>query len=108
MGIDSQTGRGTAHEAFIRVPKPGGVKRGWMRAYAVVCDYKVLIYEAISERHSNNNLICALDMKDEEFQVSTALSADVIHANKRDIPCIFKVRKKLFLFCVNEPTYFES
>ncbi|XP_066911652.1 serine/threonine-protein kinase MRCK alpha-like isoform X2 [Clytia hemisphaerica] len=92
LGIDAKTGRGTAHESFIRVPKPGGVKRGWMRAYGVVCDYKILIYEASGERHANNNLICVLDMKDEEFQVSPALSSDVIHANKRDIPCIFTIK----------------
>lgn len=91
LGIDTKTGSGTAHEAFIRVPKPGGVKRGWMRAYAVVCDYKIIMYEASGECHSTNHLIAVLDMKDEEFSVSGVLASDVIHANKRDISSIFKI-----------------
>lgn len=62
-----------------------------MRAYAVVCDYKVFLYEAQSERNSSNTLISVLDMKDENFSVSSVLSSDVIHANKRDISLIFKV-----------------
>jgi serine/threonine-protein kinase MRCK len=29
--------------------------------------------------------------RDEEFTVSQVLPSDVIHANKKDIPCIFRV-----------------
>lgn len=29
--------------------------------------------------------------RDEEFTVSPVLPSDVIHANKKDIPCIFRV-----------------
>ena len=31
------------------------------------------------------------DFRDEEFSVSPVLPSDVIHANKKDIPCIFRV-----------------
>jgi len=91
LGIDPKKGTGTAHEGLIRVPKPGGVKRGWMRAYAVVCDFKVFIYESHNEKQSTNNIVDVLDMKDEEFSVSGVLASDVIHANKRDVPSIFKI-----------------
>lgn len=29
--------------------------------------------------------------RDEEFSVSSVLASDVIHANRKDIPCIFRV-----------------
>ncbi|XP_057303802.1 serine/threonine-protein kinase MRCK alpha-like [Hydractinia symbiolongicarpus] len=91
LGIDPKKGTGTAHESFVRIPKPGGVKRGWMRAYAVVCDFKVLLYETSGEKTPTNELIEVIDMKDEGFSVSSVLSSDVIHANKRDVPSIFKI-----------------
>lgn len=47
---------------YFQVPKPGGVKRGWMRAYAVVCDFKIFIYEAANEKQTTNNIINVLDM----------------------------------------------
>ena len=31
------------------------------------------------------------NFRDEEFSVSPVLPSDVIHANKKDIPCIFRV-----------------
>lgn len=33
-----------------------------------------------------------LPFRDEEFSVSSVLASDVIHASRKDIPCIFRVR----------------
>lgn len=33
-----------------------------------------------------------ISYRDEEFSVSSVLASDVIHASRRDIPCIFRVR----------------
>ncbi|XP_057208297.1 serine/threonine-protein kinase MRCK beta isoform X3 [Triplophysa rosa] len=93
LGIDVHRGIGTAYKGFVRIPKPTGVKKGWQRAYAVVCDCKLFLYE-VSEGKSTQPVVMAsqvLDLRDEGFCVSSVLASDVIHASRKDIPCIFRV-----------------
>ncbi|XP_066884999.1 serine/threonine-protein kinase MRCK alpha isoform X22 [Kogia breviceps] len=93
LGIDPQKGIGTAYEGHVRVPKPAGVKKGWQRALAVVCDFKLFLYDAAEGKASQPGVVVSqvLDMRDEEFSVSSVLASDVIHASRKDIPCIFRV-----------------
>ncbi|CAG0890751.1 unnamed protein product [Cyprideis torosa] len=93
LGIDPTRGIGTAYEGYVKVPRPGGVKKGWARQFVVVCDFKLFLYELAPERHASPSPCVSnvLDMRDEEFEVSSVREADVIHANKKDIPCIFRV-----------------
>ncbi|XP_069811202.1 serine/threonine-protein kinase MRCK alpha isoform X2 [Dendropsophus ebraccatus] len=93
LGIDPQKGIGTAYEGHVRVPKPAGVKKGWQRALAVVCDFKLFLYDIPEGKTSHPSCVVSqvIDMRDEEFAVSSVLASDVIHANRKDIPCIFRV-----------------
>ncbi|XP_075994751.1 serine/threonine-protein kinase MRCK alpha isoform X3 [Genypterus blacodes] len=93
LGIDPQRGIGTAYEGHVRVPKPTGVKKGWQRAMAVVCDFKLFLYEFGEGKATQPSVIVSqvIDMRDEEFSVSSVLASDVIHASRKDIPCIFRV-----------------
>ncbi|NXI93722.1 MRCKA kinase, partial [Psophia crepitans] len=93
LGIDPQKGIGTAYEGHVRVPKPAGVKKGWQRALAVICDFKLFLYDVAEGKTSQPSVIVSqvIDMRDEEFSVSSVLASDVIHANRKDIPCIFRV-----------------
>ncbi|KAM4617390.1 serine/threonine-protein kinase MRCK alpha-like [Discoglossus pictus] len=88
FGVDPVTGSGTALEGYLSVPKPAGVKKGWQRAYVIVSEFKILVYDSSSQC---NTIVQAIDMRDEHFSVSSVLPSDVFHANPKDVPCIFRV-----------------
>lgn len=71
----------------------GAVKRGWVRQFVVVCDFKLFLYDITAERSALPTVHVAqvLDMRDPEFAVSGVRESDVIHAAKKDVPCIFRV-----------------
>lgn len=93
LGIDPTRGIGTAYEGYVKVPKTGGVKKGWVRQFVVVCDFKLFLYDISPDRNALPSVYVSqvLDMRDEEFAVSSVRDSDVIHATKKDIPCIFRV-----------------
>ncbi|CAG5119390.1 unnamed protein product, partial [Candidula unifasciata] len=79
-------------EGFVRIPRLGGIKKGWVREYMVICDFKIFLYEISTEKGTPGHEIQqVVDMRDEEFSATAVLPSDVIHANKKDIPCIFRV-----------------
>ncbi|EEC03596.1 CDC42 binding protein kinase alpha, putative, partial [Ixodes scapularis] len=91
VGIDPTRGVGTAYEGYV--PKLGGVKKGWQRQFVAVCDFKLFLYDLLQEKNVQPAVSASqvLDMRDEEFSVTSVLESDVIHANRKDIPCIFRV-----------------
>lgn len=93
QGIDVQRGIGTAYRGYVRIPKPSGVKKGWQRAFAVVSDCKLFLYDIPEGKSTQPGVVASLvlDLRDEEFSVSSVLASDVIHATRKDIPCIFRV-----------------
>ncbi|KAF4523601.1 hypothetical protein B566_EDAN014575 [Ephemera danica] len=97
QSIDPTRGIGTAYEGYVKVPKPGGVKKGWIRQFVVVCDFKLFLYDISPDRNAlpSVHVSLLLDMRDEEFAVSSVRDSDVIHATKKDIPCIFRITTSL-------------
>ncbi|XP_053783558.1 serine/threonine-protein kinase MRCK beta isoform X2 [Desmodus rotundus] len=97
LGVDVQRGIGTAYKGYVKVPKPTGVKKGWQRAYAVVCDCKLFLYDLPEGKSTQPGVVASqvLDLRDEALSVSSVLASDVIHASRRDIPCIFRVTASL-------------
>ncbi|CAD5111369.1 DgyrCDS685 [Dimorphilus gyrociliatus] len=95
-GIDPVKGVGTAYEALLQIPKPdGGVKKGWIRLYVVVCDYKLFLFELNANGDPTNLLLNVIDMRDELFAVREATENDAIHADKKLLPQIFLVTTSL-------------
>lgn len=45
----------------------------------------------------SQNPVCLFVARDDEFAVSSVLASDVIHATRRDVPCIFRVGVSEFL-----------
>uniref|UniRef100_A0A8C2SCJ3 non-specific serine/threonine protein kinase n=1 Tax=Capra hircus TaxID=9925 RepID=A0A8C2SCJ3_CAPHI len=97
LGVDVQRGIGTAYKGYVKIPKPTGVKKGWQRAFAVVCDCRLFLYDLPEGKSAQPGVLASqvLDLRDEEFSVSSVLASDVIHASRRDIPCIFRVTASL-------------
>nr|CAD7392372.1 unnamed protein product [Timema cristinae] len=97
LGIDPTRGIGTAYEGYVKVPKTGGVKKGWVRQFVVVCDFKLFLYDISPDRNALPSVYVSqvLDMRDEEFAVSSVRDSDVIHATKKDVPCIFRITTSL-------------
>ncbi|XP_061559597.1 serine/threonine-protein kinase MRCK beta isoform X2 [Phycodurus eques] len=93
QGVDVQRGIGTAYKGYVRIPKPSGVKKGWQRAFAVVSDCKLFLYDVPEGKTTQPGVVASLvlDLRDEEFSVSSVLASDVIHATRKDVPCIFRV-----------------
>ncbi|XP_061901229.1 serine/threonine-protein kinase MRCK beta isoform X1 [Entelurus aequoreus] len=97
QGVDVLRGIGTAYKGYVRIPKPSGVKKGWQRAFAVVSDCKLFLYDVPEGKSTQPGMVASLvlDLRDEEFSVSSVLASDVIHATRKDIPCIFRVTSQL-------------
>uniref|UniRef100_A0A8C0KR37 non-specific serine/threonine protein kinase n=1 Tax=Canis lupus dingo TaxID=286419 RepID=A0A8C0KR37_CANLU len=86
LGVHPETGTGTAYEGFLSVPRPSGVRRGWQRVFAALSDSRLLLFDAMW------SLTSPMDLpRDPQFSATPVLASDVIHAQTRDLPRIFRV-----------------
>ena len=109
-GVDFTRGIGTLMQGSLKVPKLGGVKKGWIDHYVFLSNARLFVCPIVDNKPS---LIPAqiVDIKDPQFLVSKVSESDVIHANKRDIKCIMKMIvsklknpavKQQLLFCAKD------
>lgn len=52
-------------ETKTKIPKPAGVKKGWQRALAVVCDFKLFLYDIAEGKTSQPSSVISqvIDMR---------------------------------------------
>ena len=49
---------------FLQVPRTGGIKKGWVRQYMVVCDFKLFLYEIPPDKNYPSQVVQeVLDMR---------------------------------------------
>ncbi|XP_027470132.1 serine/threonine-protein kinase MRCK alpha-like isoform X3 [Zalophus californianus] len=91
--LDAQEGIGTAYEGHVWIPKKAGLKKGWQRALAIVCDFKLFLYNMDEEKDSKPNVVVSqvIDMRDGAFSVSSVWPSDFIPARRKEMPRMFKV-----------------
>ncbi|KAK5902977.1 hypothetical protein CgunFtcFv8_006797 [Champsocephalus gunnari] len=65
---------GTAYRGYVRIPKPSGVKKGWQRAFALVSDCKLFLYDVPEGKTPQPGVVASLvlDLREEEFSVSSS------------------------------------
>ena len=61
----------------MQVPKPTGVKKGWQRAMAVVCDFKLFLYE-LGEGKATQPSVVVSQVIDMRYESSCGLSVRLI------------------------------
>nr|KAF6485439.1 hypothetical protein HJG63_010642 [Rousettus aegyptiacus] len=91
--LDPQEGMGTAYEGHVWIPKKGGTKKGWQRALAIVCDFKLFLYDMDEEKDLKPNVVVSqvIDMRDGAFSVSSVWPSDFISVRRKEMSRMFKV-----------------
>lgn len=50
----------TALTCSAQIPKPSGVKKGWQRAYAIVSDCKLFLYDVPEGKSTQAGVVASL------------------------------------------------
>nr|KAJ3420367.1 hypothetical protein HK105_005752 [Polyrhizophydium stewartii] len=78
-------------QGWLKVPKGGKVKKGWKLQYAVVRDFKIVIFERDQDVDTMPG-VTMIDITADIFLAKAVSQNEVIHANGKDIDLIFKVQ----------------
>eukprot|EP01136_Pigoraptor_vietnamica_P026441 Opistho-1_new@81508 len=100
---------GVVMEGFLRVPRPGGVRKGWRRHFVVLTGARMLLFNG-EDQKQGQEIVSSIDLRAPDFRVENVTPADVIHANRKEIPMIFRVvystetsKRQIFFQADNEP-----
>ena len=89
--FNAATGIGTIYQGWVKVPKPNGVKKGWLKQLMIICDYKIMFYELSIDKFQSFKFVQLIDICDEDFFISKVVDSEVIHAHPKLVPQIFKL-----------------
>ncbi|CBY09743.1 unnamed protein product [Oikopleura dioica] len=103
--IDLARNQGTIMSGYVSIPKPKGVKKGWQKHFAVITGNRLILFPLKDTKNQEILQVpsVVVDLKDRFLSVEKVIHQDVIHANKRDIPNIFKLSA-----CSINRTVFDS
>jgi len=77
---------------WLKVPKSQkSIKHGWDKRYAIVKDFKILFYESVKDSETNTNCKEVISLTCDIFNVQTVVNKELIHAQPKEIKCIFKI-----------------
>ncbi|EDQ92081.1 uncharacterized protein MONBRDRAFT_22890 [Monosiga brevicollis MX1] len=107
-GLDDDEVEVAPFQCDLKIPKPGGIKKGWTRAYVYARQGTLYVYEYDSNptrevpdlpeplKPVNPGLPtlqshprCMVDLIRQQLRIRPAEEDDVIHANAKDLPRIF-------------------
>lgn len=89
-GVDFTKGIGTLMQGTLKVPKVGGVKKGWQEHFVFLSNARLFVCPIVDNKPSLIP-VQIVDIRDPQYTVGSVTEADVIHASRKDIPCIMKV-----------------
>ncbi len=95
-GVDFNRGIGTLMQGNLKLPKLGGIRRGWHDYYVFLSNARLFICPIVDNSKANNQPVQIIDIRDPELKASDVHDNDAIHANKRDLPCLFKIKASKF------------
>jgi serine/threonine-protein kinase MRCK len=83
-------GLGRIIDGWLRLPKPGGVRKGWRRHWVVLYESQLCVFGPEGER-GETEVQQVMNLAHPSFAMQQVKQTELIHANASDIPRIFQL-----------------